>query len=62
MEMKQYLNPARNKDESFADYKIRRCSSNYFIEDKLSGTLVWNSIKCSIKEGEVICIGNTYKR
>lgn len=61
MNIKQYLNNARNPNESFEAYKIRRCSANYYIKDLLAGILSWNSVECTIKNGIFTCVGKTFK-
>lgn len=43
MKLSEYINPVRVKNETYEQYRIRRCSANYHIKDLLSGTLVWNS-------------------
>ena len=50
MDMKQYLNPARNKDESFEAYKVRRCSANFHVQAVLKGKVIYSSLIPFVKE------------
>lgn len=42
------IRPARNKDESFEDYKIRRKFNNLGIKAYLKGQLVYDSSQTDI--------------
>lgn len=39
--MNKFLNPARNSDESFEEYKDRRRVSNHAVKVHLKGRMFW---------------------
>jgi hypothetical protein len=38
-----YLNPARNTDESFEEYKVRRAANNKASKQARHATILWDS-------------------